>query len=96
MPQTAWFACTMRLRPTSPDGVGEAVGITAGRGVQQQARRLDGVTRDDDIAGSLEMPAPLAMIADAGDPPVRIVLHLADHGEVADLGALPTRRAAAR
>src|SRR6185312_8793513 len=74
-------------------GVAEAVRIAAAGGVEEQARGFDGVTGDHDIAGSLEAPAPVAVVAHASNPSGCVMLDLAGHREVADLR---TRRKRAR
>ncbi len=52
-----------------PGAVGEAVGIRAGRGVEQQPRRLDRIAGDDDVARALEVPGAVAVIMHPGRTP---------------------------
>ena len=85
-PQTAWLDCVIRFLPTSPEEFAEPVGITGIGGVQQQARRLDGIAGNHDIAGALKMPSPLAMVVHTCSAAVGPRLNPAYHGQVAHLG----------
>src|SRR5690349_6307947 len=85
-PQTAWFECTMRFLPTSPEEL-ETVRKASGGRIQQQARRLDGVAGDHDIARLLEAPPSLSEVVHAGRASVSSVLYSTCHGEISDLGA---------
>src|SRR3954447_25456805 len=91
-PQTAWFACTVRLPADQARAVGEPVRVAVGGGVEQEAGRLDRVAGDDDVAGLLEAPAALAVVVHAGRPVRGVDLDLPDHREVADLGPAASAR----
>jgi hypothetical protein len=54
--------------------------------IEQQPRRLEGIARNDDILGLLEVPAVFTAIVHAGNEITgRIGFDAAHHGEVADL-----------
>ncbi len=70
-------------------GVGEAVFVAGAGGVEKEAGGFDGVSGDDDRAGSLEVFAAIAVeVEDAVGASGGVDGHTADHGEVADFGAV--------
>src|SRR5581483_1123183 len=65
--------------------VGQTIRITRIRGVQQQARCFDRVTRNNDISRALETPPAFAVVVHAGDAAGVVGFDAPDHREIADL-----------